>query len=61
MVAFAHTSPLAPLVVAFGEPFPVAVGLGISLAEIAVGVGTLTGLLFRASAALGAPSRSCSG
>lgn len=54
MVAFAHTSPLAPLVVAFGEPFPVAVGLGISLAEIAVGVGALTGLLFRASAALGA-------
>jgi thiosulfate dehydrogenase [quinone] large subunit len=41
-------------VVVLGEPFPVAVGLGISLAEIAVGVGTLTGLLFRASAALGA-------
>ncbi len=54
MVAFAHNSPLGPLVVVFGEPFPVAVGLGISLAEIAVGLGTLTGLLFRASAALGA-------
>ncbi len=54
MVAFAHSSPVGPLVVAFGEPFPVAVGLGISLAEIAVGLGTLTGLLFRASAALGA-------
>ena len=54
MVAFAHSSPLGPLVVVLGEPFPVAVGLGISLAEIAVGVGTLTGLLFRASAALGA-------
>ena len=54
MVAFAHNSPLGPLVVVVGEPFPVAVGLGISLAEIAVGVGTLTGLLFRASAALGA-------
>ena len=54
MVAFAHNSPLGPLVVVFGEPFPVAVGLGISLAEIAVGIGTLTGLLFRASAALGA-------
>src|SRR6478752_42975 len=54
MVAFAHNSPLGPLVVVVGEPFPVLVGLGISLAEIAVGVGTLTGLLFRASAALGA-------
>ena len=54
MVAFAHSSPVGPLVVAFGEPFPVAVGLGISLAEIVVGLGTLTGLLFRASAALGA-------
>jgi thiosulfate dehydrogenase (quinone) large subunit len=54
MVAFAHNSPLAPLVVVFGEPFPIAVGLGISLAEIAVGLGALTGLLFRASAALGA-------
>jgi thiosulfate dehydrogenase [quinone] large subunit len=54
MVAFAHGSPLGPLVIAFGEPFPIAVGLGISLAEIAVGVGALTGLLFRASAALGA-------
>lgn len=54
MVGFSHASPLGPLVVAFGEPFPVAVGLGISLAEIAVGVGTLSGLLFRASAALGA-------
>ncbi len=54
MVGFAHDSPLAPLVVAFGEPLPVVVGLGISLAEIAVGLGTLTGLLFRASAALGA-------
>jgi thiosulfate dehydrogenase [quinone] large subunit len=54
MVAFAHNSPLGPLVVVVGEPFPVLVGLGISLAEIAVGVGALTGLLFRASAALGA-------
>ena len=54
MAAFVHTSPLAPLVVAFGQPFPIAVGAGIALVEIAIGVGTLTGLLFRACAAAGA-------
>ncbi len=54
MEAFVHTSPLAPIVVAFGQPFPIAVGAGIALLEIAIGVGTLTGLLFRACAAAGA-------
>ncbi len=54
MAAFAHSSPLGPLVVVFGQPFPVAVGAGIALLEIAVGFGALTGLLFRACAAAGA-------
>ncbi len=54
MAAFAHTSPLGPLVIAFGQPFPIAVGAGIALLEIAIGVGALTGLLFRACAAAGA-------
>ncbi len=54
MAAFVHTSPLAPLVIVFGQPFPIAVGAGIALLEIAVGIGTLTGLLFRACAAAGA-------
>ena len=54
MAAFAHTSPLAPLVIAFGQPFPIAVGAGIALLEIAIGIGALTGLLFRACAAAGA-------
>jgi len=54
MAAFAHASPLAPLVVAFGQPFPIAVGAGIALLEIAIGVGALTGLLFRACAGAGA-------
>jgi thiosulfate dehydrogenase [quinone] large subunit len=54
MAAFAHTSPLGPLVIALGQPFPIAVGAGIALLEIAVGVGALTGLLFRACATAGA-------
>ncbi len=54
MAAFAHSSPLGPLVVIFGQPFPIAVGAGIALLEIAVGLGALTGLLFRACAAAGA-------
>ena len=54
MAAFAHTSPLGPLVIAFGQPLPIAVGAGIALLEIAIGVGALTGLLFRACAAAGA-------
>ncbi len=51
---FVRVSPLAPLVTAFALPMPVIVGLLIALAEIAVGLGALTGLLYRLSATVGA-------
>ena len=47
---FAHTSPLAPLITAIGEPLVGPIGLAMAIAEIAVGLGALTGLLPRASA-----------
>jgi thiosulfate dehydrogenase [quinone] large subunit len=50
---FTHASPLTPLIQAFALPFPVAIGLLIALVEIAVGLGALTGLLYRLSAAGG--------
>src|SRR4029079_11549135 len=37
----------------FGQPFPVEIGLLIAVAEIAIGLGALSGLLFRLSAAAG--------
>lgn len=51
---FARVSPLAPLVTLFAEPFPVLVGLGIALLEIAIGLGALLGILYRWSAVAGA-------
>ena len=51
--AFVKVSPIGPLVHLFGQPFPVAIGLLIAVAEIAVGLGALSGLLFRLSAAGG--------
>ena len=51
---FAKVSPLAPLVTVFAEPFPVLVGLGIALLEIAIGLGAIFGLLYRWSALAGA-------
>ena len=51
--AFVKVSPIGPLVQLFGQPFPVAIGLLIAVAEIAVGLGALSGLLFRLSAAGG--------
>jgi thiosulfate dehydrogenase [quinone] large subunit len=51
---FVRVSPLAPLVSAFAVPYPVAMGLLISVAEIAIGLGVLTGILYRVSAAAGA-------
>ncbi len=51
--AFTHVSPLAPLV-QIVEPFAFVIGLLIALAEIAVGLGALTGLAFRLAAAGGA-------
>ena len=51
--AFARVSPLAPLV-RLAEPWAPAVGVLIALAEIAIGLGALTGLAFRAAAVGGA-------
>ena len=53
MTTFARVSPLAPLV-RIGEPFAVPLGILIALAEIAIGLGTLSGLAFRLAAAGGA-------
>ncbi len=54
LAAFTHVSPLTPFIEVFAQPWPVAVGLGMALLEIAVGLGALTGILYRASAAVGA-------
>jgi thiosulfate dehydrogenase [quinone] large subunit len=53
LAAFARVSPLAPLV-RIAEPFAIPLGLLIALAEIAIGLGALTGLAFRLAAAGGA-------
>lgn len=50
---FVRTSPIAPLVQVFGQTFPVQIGFLIAIAEIAIGLGALSGLLFRLSAAGG--------
>ncbi len=54
LTGFTHASPLAGLVTVFALPFPVLIGVLMALAEIAIGIGALTGLLYRASAAAGA-------
>lgn len=54
LTGFTHGSPLAGLVTVFAMPFPVPIGFVIALAEIAIGLGALTGLLYRVSAAAGA-------
>jgi thiosulfate dehydrogenase [quinone] large subunit len=48
--SFVRVSPIGPLVHLLGQPFPVAIGLLIAVAEIAVGLGALSGLLFRLAA-----------
>lgn len=53
MAEFVKVSPIAPLVQAVGQSFPVEIGLLIAVAEIAIGLGALSGLLFRVSAAGG--------
>jgi thiosulfate dehydrogenase [quinone] large subunit len=50
---FTHASPLAPLVRVV-EPFAIPLGLLIALAEIAIGLGALSGLAFRLAAVGGA-------
>jgi thiosulfate dehydrogenase [quinone] large subunit len=53
MQAFTHVSPLAPLV-EIALPFAVPLGILIAVAEIAIGIGALTGLAFRLAAVGGA-------
>jgi thiosulfate dehydrogenase (quinone) large subunit len=53
MAGYARTSPLAPLINA-SMPLAVPIGLLIALAELAVGLGLLTGLAFRLAAVAGA-------
>ena len=53
LAAFTRVSPLAPLIRPM-EPFAIPIGLLIALAEIAIGLGALTGLAFRLAAAGGA-------
>ncbi len=53
LAGFVRVSPVAPLVHLFAQPAPVLVGLLIALAEIAIGIAALTGLLYRLSAAGG--------
>lgn len=50
---FVKVSPIGPFVQVFGQAFPVQIGFLIALAEIAIGLGALSGLLFRLSAAGG--------
>ncbi len=50
LAGFAHASPLSPLIVLLAEPMAVPLGIVIAIAEIAVGLGALTGLLGRAAA-----------
>ena len=53
LAAFARTSPLAPMLKS-SEPFAIPIGLLIAIAEIAIGLGALSGLAFRLAAAGGA-------
>jgi thiosulfate dehydrogenase [quinone] large subunit len=53
MIAFARVSPIAPLV-RLAQPVAPQVGFLIALAEIAVGLGALSGLAFRLAAWTGA-------
>jgi thiosulfate dehydrogenase (quinone) large subunit len=49
LAAFARVSPISPLV-RIVEPFAIPIGILIALVEIAVGIGALTGLVFRLAA-----------
>ena len=54
LAGFTRNSPVAVLIEVFAQPFPIVAGVAISIAEIAVGLGTLSGLLFRTSVVGGA-------
>jgi thiosulfate dehydrogenase (quinone) large subunit len=49
MAIFTRASPIVALV-RLGQPMAVAIGLAIAIAEIAIGLGALTGLAYRAAA-----------
>ncbi len=53
MLVFTRVSPIGGLV-RLGQPLAVPIGLAIAFAEIAVGIGALTGLAFRLAASVGA-------
>jgi thiosulfate dehydrogenase [quinone] large subunit len=53
LAAFARVSPLAFLIKPM-EPFAIPIGMLIALAELAIGLGAITGLAFRLAAAGGA-------
>ncbi len=53
LAEFARVSPIGPLV-HLSEPFAVPIGVLIALAEIAIGLGALTGLAYRLAAGAGA-------
>jgi thiosulfate dehydrogenase [quinone] large subunit len=53
MALFVRESPLSPLV-RVAEPFAIPLGILIALAEIAIGIGAITGLAFRLAATGGA-------
>jgi thiosulfate dehydrogenase (quinone) large subunit len=53
MEGYARTSPLAPLITA-SLPAALAIGFLIAVAELAIGLGVLTGLSFRLAASAGA-------
>lgn len=52
--SFTRVSPLAPLIEMVALPAPTAIGVLMALGEIAVGLGALTGILYRLSALGGA-------
>ena len=53
LAAFTRVSPLSPII-RIVEPFAIPLGLLIALAEIAIGLGAISGLAFRAAAVGGA-------
>ena len=54
ILAFAHGTPLHGFLLNVAEPHAVAFGVIVALGEIAIGLGTLTGILFRPAAVFGA-------
>ncbi|MGH2486915.1 MAG: TQO small subunit DoxD, partial [Ktedonobacterales bacterium] len=54
ILAFAHGTPLHGFLLHIAEPHAVAFGVIVALGEMAIGLGTLTGILFRLAAVFGA-------